>query len=296
MTAVLLTGKTGQLGWELARTLAPLGRLVTPGRTELDLADPDSIRAAVREARPDIIVNAAGHTIVDRAESEVDLVMRVNAVAPGVMAEEAKRLGALLVHYSTDYVYDGRLDRPYREDDPTGPLNAYGRSKLAGERAIEAAGARSLILRTSWIYGARRPNFVLAMLRLAREKDEVGVVEDQTGSPSSAAALAEATAEVLRRRERAPEGGVFHLSSAGHVTRYEFAVAIVRIMRELGPAEGWARIKPIPQSAYPQPAVRPRRPITSKEKMERVFGVVMAPWEAQLREFLAGMGAPARPR
>lgn len=288
MTAILLTGKTGQLGWELQRTLAPLGELVAPGREELDLADPDSVRAAVRAARPGIIVNAAGYTTVDKAESEPDLVMRVNAVAPGIIAEEAKRLNALLVHYSTDYVYDGEQERPYREEDPARPVNTYGKSKLAGERAIEAAGATSLVLRTSWIYGARRPNFVLTMLKLARERSEVAVVESQAGSPSSAQALAEATGELLRRRERAPAGGIFHLSAAGHVTRYEFATAIVRIMRETaGPAEGWARIKPIPQAAYPQPARRPQRPVTSKDKLERVFGIAMPPWEHQLRAFLA---------
>jgi dTDP-4-dehydrorhamnose reductase len=295
MTTILLTGRTGQLGWELERALAPLGTLVAPGRGELDLDDPGSIRAAVRAARPDVIVNAAGYTTVDKAESEPELVMRVNGVASGIIAEEAKRAGALLVHYSTDYVYDGDLPRPYREDDPPRPLNTYGKSKLAGEHAIEQAGARSLILRTSWIYGARRPNFVLAMLKLAREKAEVGVVEDQAGSPSSAPALAEATAELLRRRERAPDGGIFHLSAAGEVTRYEFARAIVRTMQEIeGSSAGWARIKSIPQSAYPQPAKRPRRPITSKDKIERVFGVSMPDWETQLKAFLAGL-ARARP-
>ena len=294
MTTILLTGKTGQLGWELTRTLGRLGEVIALGRGEIDLEHPDSIRRAVRDARPDIIVNAAGYTTVDKAESEPALVMRVNATAPGIMAEEAKRLNALLVHYSTDYVYDGTQERPYVEDDPTGPVNIYGRSKLAGERAIQAAGARSLILRTSWIYGERRPNFVRAILALAREKPEVGVVDSQTGSPSSASALSEATAELLRRRGRAPEGGVFHLSAAGHVTRCDFAVAIVSIMREITGPEGWGRIVPIAQRDYPQPAQRPMRPITSKEKLERVFGIAMPHWNSQLRAFLAAHFPPGK--
>ena len=167
----------------------------------MDLADPDSIRRAIRDARPEIIVNAAAYTKVDKAESEPDLAMQVNGVAPGIMAEEAKRLGAILVHYSTDYVFDGELDRPYVEDDPPNPVNAYGKTKLAGERAIEAVGGRHLILRTSWVYSARGSNFVLTVLRLAREKPELAMVDDQTGSPTWARALAEATAELLRRKE-----------------------------------------------------------------------------------------------
>jgi dTDP-4-dehydrorhamnose reductase len=294
MTTILLTGKTGQLGWELARTLARVGKVVAAGRDEIDLENPDSIRRAVRNARPAIIVNAAGYTTVDKAESEPALVMRVNATAPGIMAEEARRLNALLVHYSTDYVYDGTLERPYVEDDTPGPVNVYGKSKLAGELAIQAAGSRSLILRTSWIYGERRPNFVRAILALARGKPEVAVVDRQTGSPSSASALAEATAELLSRLERAPDGGVFHLSAAGHVTRYDFAVAIVGIMREATGPEGWARIVPIAQTDYPQPAQRPMRPVTSKEKLERVFGFAMPHWEAQLRAFLAAHFFPGK--
>ena len=293
MTTILLTGKTGQLGWELASRLANLGRLVVLGRGEIELEDPASIRRAIRDARPDIIVNAAGYTAVDKAESEPDLVMRINATAPGIMAEEAKRLNALLVHYSTDYVYDGTQERPYVEDDLPRPVNIYGKSKLAGDQAIQATGARSLILRTSWIYGERRPNFVRAILALAREKPEVAVVDDQLGSPSSAPALAEATMELLRRRDRAPEGGIFHLSAAGHVTRHDFAVEIVSIMREAAGHEEWARIRPIPLADYVQPAQRPRRPITSKEKLERVFGIAMPHWRLQLRSFLIAHYAPA---
>ena len=288
MTTLLLTGKTGQVGWELQRALVPLGNVIAPGRGDMDLGDPDSIRASLRTVKPDIIVNAAGYTTVDKAQSEADLVMRVNGVAPGIIAEEAKRLGALLVHYSTDYVYDGVREQAYGEDDPPHPLNVYGLSKLAGDRAIEAAGASRLILRTSWVYGMRRPNFVLTILRLAREKPELAVVEDQAGSPSWARALAEATAALLRRRDRlADNGGVYHLSAAGHTTRYEFTRAIIRIMQEIsGSSGGWASVRPIKSEEFPLPAPRPRHPVTSKDKIKRVFGIEMSNWETQLRAFL----------
>lgn len=295
MTGILLTGKDGQVGWELQRTLAPLGELTALGRNEMDLGDPDSIRAAVRSARPGIIVNAAGYTTVDRAESEPGLVMQANAVAPGILAEEAKRAGALLIHYSTDYVYDGELARPYTEDDAPNPVNAYGKSKLAGERAIQAVGGMHLILRTSWVYSARRSNFVLTMLRLARERPVLSVVNDQVGSPNWARALADATAELLRRRHLIPShDGVYHLSAAGQTTRFDFAVAIVRIMKELsGAADGWAEIKPIASDQYPLPARRPRNPVTDKSRIRRVFGIEMQHWEEQLRAFLSRF-APAQ--
>lgn len=288
MTGILLTGKTGQVGWELARALAPLGNLTSLGRGDMNLADPDSIRAAIRGARPGIIVNAAGYTTVDKAESEPGLAMQLNAVAPGVLAEEAKRAGALLVHYSTDYVYDGERERPYTENDAPNPVNTYGRSKLAGERAIQAVGGTHLILRTSWVYSARGSNFVLAILRLAREQRVLSVVNDQAGSPSWARALAESTAELLRRRHLIPgHGGVYHLSASGHASRYEFARAIIRIMQEIsGTPGGWAEIRPITSDQYPLPARRPRNPVTDKSEIKRVFGVEMAHWEFQLRSFL----------
>ncbi len=288
MTRILLTGKTGQVGWELQRALAPLGNLTSLGRGEMNLADPDSIRAAIRGAKPGIIVNAAGYTAVDKAESEPGLAMQLNAVGPGILAEEAKRAAALLLHYSTDYVYDGVRERPYTEDDAPNPVNVYGKSKLAGERAIQAVGGTHLILRTSWVYGARGSNFVLAILRLAREQPVLPVVNDQTGSPSWARALADSTAELLRRRHLIPGlGGVYHLSASGHASRYEFARAIVRIMKEMsGTPGGWAEIKPITLDQYPLPARRPRNSNTSKDRIERVFGIVMPPWETQLRLFL----------
>jgi dTDP-4-dehydrorhamnose reductase len=290
MTTILLTGKSGQVGWELQRALAPLGNLVALGRGEMDHGDPDSIRSAMRNAKPDVVVNAAGYTTVDRAESEVDLVTRVNSVAPGIIAEEARRIGAALIHYSTDYVYDGTLSRPYREDDAPNPLNAYGRSKLAGERAIQAVGGAHLILRTSWVYSERGSNFVLAMLRLAREKPTLAVVSDQTGSPSWARALATATADLLRDLERVrAHSGTYHLSASGHTSRFEFAQSIIRLAREIsGEHAGWAEIMPVTAAEYlREPARRPRNLVTDKSSIKRVFGIEMPGWEAQLRAFLA---------
>jgi len=297
MTTILVPGKTGQVGWELRGALAPLGNVLALDRGRMDLTNTDSICRVIREAKPEIIVNAAGYTTVDEAESEPELAMQINGVAPGIMAEEAKRIGALLVHYSTDYVYDGELNRPYLEDDTPRPVNVYGASKLAGERAIEAIGGAYVILRTSWVYSNRRTNFVLTILRLAREKKELKVVDDQAGSPIWARALAEATADLLRRKDLIPaHSGIYHLSAAGHTSRYEFAKTIIRIMREVsGIADGWASVKPITSDQYPLPAKRPRNPVTDKDKVQRVFGVEMPRWEDQLRDFLAGLSGTAPP-
>jgi dTDP-4-dehydrorhamnose reductase len=288
MTVILLAGGTGQVGSELKQALAPIGRVIAPGRDLMDLAKPDSIRAAVRENKPDVIVNAAGHTIVDEVETEPDPAMRVNGTAPGVMAEEAARAGALFVHYSTDYVFDGELDRPYVEEDIPNPVNAYGESKLAGERAIEAVGGAYLILRTSWAYGHEGTNFVRTILRLAREKPELPVVNDQVGSPSWSRILARSTADLLRRRELAAgKNGIYHLSAAGHVSRFAFAQYIIGTMRAIsGTAEGWASVRPITSDQYPLPAKRPRAPVTSKEKIKRVFGVEMPTWQEQVQAYL----------
>ena len=196
MPRILLTGKTGQLGWELQRSLAPLGELVTPDHAQMDLTDPDAIRNVIRAVSPDIIVNAAGYTTVDKAEVERDLAYKINAIAPGIMAEEARRAGALLVHYSTDYVYDGTKRTPYIESDATNPVNFYGQSKLAGEHGIAAVDCRHLIFRVSWIYSVRGPNFVLTMLRLAQEDRNISVVTDQVGCPAWARSLANNTAEI----------------------------------------------------------------------------------------------------
>ncbi len=300
MQRILLAGKNGQAGWELRTALAPLGTVIALDRSEMDLASPDSIRRAIRDARPKVIVNAAAYTAVDKAESEPDLAMQVNGVAPGVMAEEAKRLGAVLMHYSTDYVFDGELGRPYTEDDTPNPVNTYGRTKLAGERAIEAVGGKHLILRTSGVYSSRGSNFVLTILRAAREKAELTVVNDQHGSPTWARALAAATANLLRQEERLPaRSGIYHLSAEKHTSRYELAQAIITIAREIsGRPGGWAAVKPIRTDQYapPPPARRPTCPALAMDKIGRDFGVRMQDWESQLRSFLrelvsTGIGA-----
>ena len=289
MQRILVPGRTGQVGWELQSALAALGTVIALDRRQMDLTNADSIRRAIRDAKPEIIVNAAGYTLVDKAEAEPELAMQVNGVASGVIAEEAKRLGALLIHYSTDYVYDGELDRPCVEDDMPNPVNTYGKTKLAGERAITAVGGQYLILRTSWVYSARGTNFVLTILRLARERPELAVVEDQTGSPSWARALAQATAELLRRQALIPgNSGIYHLAATGHTSRYNFARSIILNARELsGEHDGWAWVKPITSGQYPLPAKRPVHPVTAKEKIKRVFGFEMPHWETQLRSFLA---------
>ena len=289
---ILVPGRNGQLGWELQTALAPLGTVVALDRGQMDLANPDSIRRAIRDAKPEIIVNAAGYTHVDQAESEPGLALQVNGAAPGIMAEEAKRLGAIFIHYSTDYVFDGALNRPYVEVDAPRPVNAYGRTKLAGERAVEAVGGHYLILRASWIYSARGSNFVLTILRRAREKPELSVVADQTGSPTWARALAQATARLLERSDAIPpHRGISPLAAAGHPSRHEFAGAIIRAAQEIsGVADGWAQVKSITSAQYPLPAARPLFLVTDRDKVKSVFGVEMAHWRVQLHSCLHELG------
>lgn len=265
-----------------------LGEVIATDRATLDLADPDGIRRVVRQAKPDVIVNAAAYTAVDKAESEPELAMRVNGVAPGIMAEEAKRLGATLVHYSTDYVFDGESGRPYTEEDMPNPVNSYGQSKLAGERAIKAVEGQYLILRSSWVYSARGSNFVLTVLRLAREKEELSMVDDQSGSPTWARWLAQATAELLRKGDiDPPHRGTYHLAAAGDVTRYEFAKAIIDGMKDLsGDPRGWAELNPIASDRYPVVARRPPHPVMSLDKIRRAFGIAPPHWREQLQAFL----------
>jgi dTDP-4-dehydrorhamnose reductase len=288
MPRILVPGRSGQVGSELLTTLAPLGTVIGVDVSEMDLANPDSIRSVIRNQKPGVIVNAAAYTAVDKAESEPDLAMKVNGVAPGVLAEEAKRLGSILVHYSTDYVFDGEPGRAYTEADAPNPVNAYGRSKLAGERAIEAVGGQYLILRSSWVYSARGSNFVLTVLRLAREKPELAMVDDQFGSPTWARALAQATAELLRKQEIiGRHGGIYHLAAGGHASRFELANAIIGIMQELsGLTGGWAKVSPITTREFPLPARRPPHPVMSMEKIQRVFGVRMPHWREQLHGML----------
>jgi dTDP-4-dehydrorhamnose reductase len=292
---ILLTGKDGQLGWELSRALAPLGEIVAFGRPDLDLAVPDRIVSAVGAARPDVIVNAAAYTAVDRAETEPDAALAINAVAPGILAREAGRAGALLVHYSTDYVFDGTKSVPYSEDDPPNPLNVYGRSKLAGEEAIGALGVPHLILRTSWIYAARGKNFLLTMRRLLREKGTVRVVSDQIGAPTSAAALAEATAELLRRHDRSALGrasGIYHATAGGSTSWYGFAKEIAR--REQPDTPRRLSVVPISSNEYSTPAARPKNSRLSNEKLLRSLGVKLPTWEACLENCYAQLRLPGQ--
>ncbi|MDD5388182.1 MAG: dTDP-4-dehydrorhamnose reductase [Gallionellaceae bacterium] len=282
---ILLTGGNGQVGWELRRTLACLGEVVAVDSKEMDLTDADAIRRVVGEVNPRIIVNPAAHTAVDKAESERDLAWAVNAVAPGILAEEAEKLGALLVHYSTDYVFDGSGDIPWREDDASGPLNVYGASKLAGEQAIQAACRRHLIFRTSWVYGARGANFLLTMRRLMRERPELKIVADQIGAPTWSRMLAEATALILaqhispaRGADRPEPWGVYHMTNAGETSWHGFAEAI----QALDGTESKARLLSIPSSDYPTPAMRPLNSRLNNDKLARVFGVRLPEWRQAL--------------
>ena len=274
---ILLAGRNGQVGWELEPRLARLGELVALDRSGLDLGDPGAVRSRVRELRPDVIVNAAAYTAVDRAESEPGLAFAINAAAPGVLADEAKRLGALLVHYSTDYVFDGTKAAPYTESDEPNPLSVYGRSKLAGERAIRASGCRYLILRTSWVYAGRGRNFLLTMLRLGAERPELRVVDDQHGAPTWARDIAEATVTLL---ERSVEG-LFHLTAAGETTWHGFAGAIMRLAG-LTPV-----VRAIRSDEYPVAARRPANSVLDNAQVRAAGGVVMPAWEESLGRCLA---------
>ena len=284
MLRFLLIGSTGQIGWELRRTLPPLGKVIAPPREELDLGNSDSIRAAIRETRPQIIVNAAAFAAMNRVETQPDRAMLVNAVAPGVLAEESKRLGALLVHYSSAYVFDGTGVRPYKEDDAPNPINAYGRSKLAGERAIVAAGGDHIIIRLSWIHSLRGTNFLSAILQAAREKREIPVVNDQIGSPTWARTVAAATARVLQAwRPADVRRGIFHLSASGRVSRSGFAEEIIATgQRVSGDTAMWARVKPVASADYPLPAARPKYCVLDNTKVREAFGIEMPGWRSEV--------------
>lgn len=284
MKTILLTGKNGQVGWELRRTLAPLGKIVALDADALDLAQPAAIRETVRSIRPDIIVNPAAYTAVDKAESEAALAQAVNGDAPGVFAEEAKALGAWLVHYSTDYVFDGEKQGAYVETDAPNPQSVYGRTKLAGEEAVRAAGGKHLIFRTSWVYGSRGHNFMLTMLRLARERKELRVVDDQIGAPTWCRSLAEMTAQILAQvhrpgTEAGEVSGVYHLTSSGSVSWHGFTA---EILARSG-IEPLPTLAPIPSSAYPTPAKRPKNSVLANEKLQRVFGLAAGDWRDNLQ-------------
>ena len=292
--SILLLGKDGQVGWQLQRSLAPHGQVVACGRAECDLSDPARIRSVIREIRPSLIVNATAYTAVDKAESEPDLAHRINAEAPGVLAEEAAALGAMLVHYSTDYVYDGTKAAAWVETDPTHPQSVYGASKLAGEEAIRAVGGKSLIFRTSWVFGARGGNFVKTILRLARDKDSLNVVDDQIGSPTPAALIATVTGVVLAMLSRGQlletgENRLYHLAAAHPVSWCEFARTIVALA---GQAPGFdlrlkpEAIRPISTTEYPTPARRPANSRLDCARLESDFGLQMPDWQPYLVRML----------
>jgi len=291
--SILLFGRDGQVGWQLQRSLAPHGPLTALARDDCDLTDLDALRAAVRRVAPQIIVNAAAYTAVDKAESEPDLARRINAEVPGLLAAEAARSGALLMHYSTDYVFDGEKEGPYREDDPTAPASVYGRTKREGEEAIAAAGARALIFRTSWVFGARGGNFVKTILRLARERDALNVVADQTGSPTPAALIATVSGlavAAVRRGNLLPPGEarLYHLAAADPVSWHAFAQRIVT----LATAQGFAlklapeAVRAITTAEYPTPARRPRNSRLDCGRLEADFGLLMPSWQPYLERVL----------
>ena len=290
---LLVTGANGQVGWELARSLMPLGDVIALDRSRCDLSRPESLAALVADLAPDVIVNAAAYTAVDRAESEEALATTINGTAPGELARAAKAAGALMVHYSTDYVFDGTSASPYDEDDPVSPVNAYGRSKLAGERAIADSGCDHLILRTTWVFAARGGNFVRTMLRLGAERETLRVVADQIGAPTWARNIADATALIVARAQAERRGahfasGVFNLASRGATSWHGFAEAIFAAARARLPAGSLtvANVTPISSSEYPTPAARPANSCLAPGRVQARFGVVMPRWEDALARCL----------
>ncbi|HDR8857326.1 dTDP-4-dehydrorhamnose reductase [Burkholderia territorii] len=287
---ILLTGVNGQVGFELMRSLQGLGQVVALDRTALDLSDLQQVTRVVRDVKPSLIVNPAAYTAVDAAESDTSMAMRINAEAPGVLAEEALRLGAALVHYSTDYVFDGTKTVPYIETDAVNPQNVYGQSKLAGEQAIVAVGCPHLIFRTSWVYGLRGKNFLRTMLRLGAERDELTVVADQVGAPTWSVTIAALSAQILAQSRVSDErewwdarSGVYHLTSAGTTSWCGFAEAIFAH----ADLPKKPIVKPIPTTAYPTPAARPANSRLSGAKLLQTFGLEAPDWEQALRLCLA---------
>jgi dTDP-4-dehydrorhamnose reductase len=291
---ILLLGKNGQVGWELQRSLAPLGEIValdfdSTGPLRADFAAPETLAATVRAVAPQLIVNAAAHTAVDKAEAEPDLALAINATAPGILAREARALGVWLVHYSTDYVFDGSGSAPWTEDAPIGPLNVYGRTKLEGEMAIRASGCRHLILRTSWVYAARGSNFARTMLRLAAEREALDVIDDQIGAPTGADLLADITAHAARMAVARPElGGTYHAAASGETSWCGYARHVVGFAREAGEALKATpeAVRPVPTSAYPTPARRPHNSRLDTTKLRATFDLTLPSWQSGVERML----------
>ena len=291
---ILLLGRNGQVGWELQRALAPLGELValdahSPAPRRADLSKPEELAATVREVSPDIIVNAAAHTAVDRCEGEPDRARTINAEAPGVLAREARTAGAWLLHYSTDYVFDGSGTEPWREDSPTGPLSVYGRTKLEGENAIRASGCRHLILRTSWVYAARGANFAKTMLRLAKERDRLTVIDDQIGAPTGADLLADLSAHALRMAQDRPSvSGTYHAVAAGQTSWHGYARHVIEFARTAGEPIKVAAgaVEAVPTSAFPTPARRPANSRLDTARLRDTFGFALPSWQTGVDRML----------
>lgn len=288
MTRILVTGINGQVGHALMQNLQHLGEVKGLTRSDADFLQPESLREIIRTYRPDVICNPAAYTAVDKAESETEQAFAVNAQAPAVIAEEAKYIGALLIHYSTDYVYNGLKNSPYVENDPTGPINAYGQSKLAGEQAIQNAACDYLILRTAWVYSRRGHNFFNSMLRLMQEREELGIVDDQTGTPTTANFLATTTAAIIEqalveRRQDRFRSGVYHLTGAGSATWYEFACEIKALLERSG-FTGLAEIKPISTEQYPTPAKRAAYSVLNCDAISQRYGLTIPDWRGLLNE------------
>lgn len=290
---LLVTGSNGQVGFELRRSLASLGEVIALDRAACDLSRPESLREVVRSIRPDVIVNAAAYTTVDQAETEQALAFAVNGVAPGVLAEEARASGSLFIHYSTDYVFAGTGDVPYVETDLTGPLSVYGESKLAGEMAVDAAQASSIVLRTSWVAGAHGANFAKTMLRLGRERDALRVIADQFGAPTTASLIADVTARIIDRAwlhgDRAAfPGGIYHLAAAGETSWHGYAAEVLRHAAAKGVAlkVDPDAIEAIPATAYPLPAPRPSNSRLSTRKLRETFDIHLPNWQQGVHHLL----------
>jgi dTDP-4-dehydrorhamnose reductase len=290
---ILLLGCNGQVGWELQRSLAALGDVIAcdfDTATKADFSAPDSLRSLVRQVQPEVIVNAAAHTAVDKAESEPEFARTLNATAPGVLAQEAAVHGALLVHYSTDYVFDGSGSAPRDETAATGPLSVYGRTKLEGEQAIQSSGCHHLILRTSWVYAARGGNFAKTMLRLAAERDTLNVIDDQVGAPTGAELLADVTAQAIPRLRAEPAlSGLYHCVASGQTSWFGYAQLVIDAARAAGQPIKVApdALRPIPTSAYPTPARRPLNSRLATDKLRRSFGLHLPAWELGVRRMLS---------
>ncbi len=290
---ILLFGKNGQVGWELQRSLAPLGEVIALDRnsTELcgDLSSLGDIAETIRKVSPDVIVNAAAHTAVDKAESESELARTINALAPGVMAKEAELANAWLVHYSTDYVFDGSGEKPWLETDPVAPLNVYGATKLEGEQHILQSGCKHLIFRTSWVYGSRGGNFAKTMLRLAQERDKLTVINDQTGAPTGADLIADITAHAIRTALQRPDvSGLYHLAAGGETTWHGYASYVIEIARQAGVPIKVAQgaIQPVPTSAFPTPAKRPHNSRLDTTKLRHTFDLTLPLWQTGVSRML----------